>query len=72
MKRYKRNFQSETSAVNSACLFNEKRKVNRPRNCDGYCCMYCLNVRNEHAAYFPLLKLRKTAKNETRPENEKD
>ncbi len=33
-----------------------KSKINPPQNCDGYSCMYCINIRNEFAASFPVMK----------------
>ncbi|MFN8715105.1 MAG: hypothetical protein ACK5Z2_19805 [Bacteroidota bacterium] len=72
MKRYRKRFKPDAEDEPAACLFEGKHLDKRPNKCDGFSCMYCMNVRNEFAAHFPMMKLPKTIKNETRPETEED
>jgi hypothetical protein len=72
MKRYRKRFKQDTEDEPAACLFEGKHIDTRPRKCDGFCCMFCVNVRSEFAAHFPMMKRPKTTKNETRPETQED
>ncbi len=72
MKRYRKRLKTGAEDERTACLFEGKHIDKRPCKCDGFCCMYCMNVRNEFAAHFPMMKLQKTTKNETRPETQED